>query len=54
MHLVFEALMNLQLVGWTMIAGLLLFSGPAMVERFFFWLVIHSQGKSCWRSTRIM
>lgn len=32
MHLVFEAVMNLQLFGWTMIAGLLLFSDPAMVE----------------------
>ena len=42
MHLVFEAVMNLQLFGWTMIAGLLLFSDPAMVERFFSWLVIHS------------
>ena len=42
MQLVFEAVMNLQLFGWTMIAGLLLFSDPAMVERLFFWLVIHS------------
>lgn len=36
MHLVFEAVMNQQLFGWTMIAGLLLFSDPVMVERFFF------------------
>ena len=43
MHLVFEAVMNLQLFGWTMIAGLLLFLDPAMIERFFFfWLVKHS------------
>ena len=42
MHLAFEAVMNLQLFGWTMIAWLLLFLDPAMIERFFFWLVIYS------------
>ena len=38
MHLAFEAVMNLQLFGWTMIAGLLLFSDPAMIERFLSWI----------------
>lgn len=32
MHLVFEVVLNLQLFGWTMIAGLLLFLDPQMAE----------------------
>jgi hypothetical protein len=32
MHLLFEAVLNLQLFGWTMMAGLLLFMPPETVE----------------------
>ena len=42
MHLVFEAVMNMQLFGWTMIAGLLLFLEPAMVKAFLSWFTMYA------------
>ena len=38
MHLVFEVVMNLQLFGWIMIAGLLLFLPPETISRWLEWL----------------